>query len=323
MSQTLSSRLGLRANQGDVGLEVEVEWPNERDVLGIRVGHVLLTDKHHDRMWLGHPDNSLRNGMEYVVDRPIAIDDMAPALTNLFSNLPKPLRWSQRTSVHCHFNQLSTPVLKVYNNILGFWVFEDLILEMCAPHRRGNLFALPWRLAEYQVTALVDDFKKLRAPFTSFNPERFKYACLNLCNLARIGTLEFRALEGTEDVDKIVMIFQGIHDLFKNLGKFKDPSELFDWFYQTKDAQEVIDRLFPNELGKGLKKIKDYQDKIQDSIALLSYAAYLPWSNETTREKSAQDDQANMFLNEANNWRFVNAVQDPRPAPEVRVRANR
>lgn len=276
MSQTLRDLTGLRNRSGDVGVEVELEWDGDALPRGIQGTYSATPDG--SRAWVGHQDNSLRNGYEYTLDAPITIDQLDWALNRLFTDVPRPLRWSQRTSIHCHFNMLNKDIVKIYNNILGFWVLEDLILEQCAPHRRGNLFALPWKLADNQVTTLVEDYNKRRTPFATFHTDRYKYASMNLCNLTRFGTLEFRALEGTDDKNKIMMFFQGIHELFGNLEKFKNPAELFDWFYKTKNADEVIDRLLPNKLGEKIKTVKSYQDKMQESITELSYAAYLDWT---------------------------------------------
>lgn len=283
MSRLLREFIGGHANLGDVGIEVEVEWDGNLLPRGIQ-GSYSINDK-SPVLWIGHGDNSLRNGYEFVLSAPIKNETTREALTSLYNKLPGDRRWSQRTSIHCHFNMLDTPVIKVYNNILGFWVFEDLIIELCAPHRKGNLFALPWSLADYQVTTLVEDYNRRRL-FGSFSQDRYKYACLNLCNLTRLGTLELRILEGTEDIDKICMLFGGVFDLFKSLSKFEHPAELFDWFYKTKNAEEAIDKLLPNDLGKALKKVKNYQEIMQNAIAQLSYAAYLDWDRELKNKKS-------------------------------------
>lgn len=294
---------------GDLGVEVEVEWDGERlpgDIAG-----VYSISPNSPVVWEGHADNSLRNGYEYITTGAIPVDILKPALESLYAKMPGKRRWSQRTSVHCHFNMLEKPILKIFNNILGFWALEDLIIEQCAPHRKGNLFALPWRLADNQVTNLVEDYNRDRV-FTTFQVDRFKYACLNLCNLPRKGTLEFRALEGSEDREKIVCMFEGIHQMFENLQKFDDPSQLFDWFYKTKSAEEVIDTLLPNELGKRFKQVKGYQDLMRDAIEMLSYAAYLNWDRERKNTTKGRDAVMGINLDEM----FV-------PAPMAQPRANR
>lgn len=317
MSQrTLRDRFGSRQMPGDVGVEVEVEWEGDRLPGGIAGVYSIPNSM---TVWEGHADNSLRNGYEYITGGAIPVDTLKPALESLYAKMPGKRRWSQRTSVHCHFNMLEKPVLKIFNNILGFWALEDLIIEQCAPHRKGNLFALPWRLADNQVTNLVEDYNRDRL-FTTFQVDRFKYACLNLCNLPRKGTLEFRALEGSEDRDKIVCMFEGIHQMFENLQKFDDPAQLFDWFYATKSAEEVIDKLLPNELGSRLKQVKGYQDLMRDAIEMLSYAAYLNWDRERKNTTKGRDAMAGLNLDEmfqpmaipAGNNRMLNIQPAPR-----------
>jgi hypothetical protein len=315
MSRLIKNIIGARYLPGELGVEVEAEFDGPAPVNDI--GN-----------WRYHLDNSLRNGAEFVTNGAIKTEQLEPMLLELYGRLPNP-QFTQRTSIHCHYNQLDSQILHVLNKILGFWVLEDCIMQLCASHRRGNLFCLPWKLAEGQVEWFVNDYRASQR-FTTFSPERHKYACLNLANMARIGTLEFRALEGTADIEKISWMFLGIHELFKNLSTFDDPKQLFDWFYSTKNVDVVLDRLVPNELGRRIKLVKDYSNRIKDSIVQLSYAAYLNWD----REKGKKDieykptpvpDNAPMGDMAAadfvvNEW---NRMREIRIAPAQAPRANR
>lgn len=287
---TLAKYYGMKQLYStDLGIEIEAEF---KDGLPNGVGNPVPIDA--ATQWIPHNDGSLRRGVEFTTSKPIGVADTRRAVKTLFDKWPN-FTFSQRTSVHFHFNVQHRTFLEIYTAILGFWVFEDCIISVCDPKRHGNLFCLPWTLAEGQVVNFVNDFKK-KSYFYTFSPDHYKYSAFNLACLRNLGTLEFRALEGTYDIDKIVAISSGIHTLINGLAnQYASPAHMFDDFFTKLDTPEqLLDRWVPEPLRGMIKdKCPDYKNSIRDSMTQISYAAYLDWERDTAdippRKKSAYE----------------------------------
>lgn len=74
-----------------------------------------------------------------------------------------------------------------------------------------------------------------------------KYSALNLCTLAKYGTLEFRSLEGTDDWTKIYTWIRAIMALRKAGKDMGTLAKLREMSYQ-----ELLDVMFPTERLKSL-----------------------------------------------------------------------
>ena len=48
---------------------------------------------------------------------------------------------------------------------------------------------------------------------------------MNLANIPRMGTMEFRALEGTKDVTKITNMITGIHQMLHRFAQHDTPDQ--------------------------------------------------------------------------------------------------
>lgn len=277
MPKTIADIWNLRSRyKEDVGIEVEMEFNP-----GLRAGdipptHELLLTGKAGNSWTTHNDGSLRAGIEFVTAYPIPITDVRASVATLLTKV-KNVNFSHRTSVHSHFNVQNMTLLQVSSAVLGWWVFEECVLQLVDPKRRGNQFCLPWTLAEGQVRTFVTDMKE-GAHFSYFNADGYKYSAMNLANIPRMGTMEFRALEGTKDVDKITTLITGIHKMLHRFSQFTTPDQMFDYFFDMKDKPDTLVDEFLFELGPLVRdKYKKYKQSLYESMIHISYAAYLDW----------------------------------------------
>ena len=139
-------------------------------------------------------DGSLRNsGVEFIsppVDR--------LALGAMFKNLHASLHlynreeaFSPRTSTHVHVNCKSLNDEQVKNIVLMYALLEEFFFAMVDGNRRGNIHCVP--LSE---TFLSNYYN---ANLNHMLQRWHKYTALNLLPLAKLGTIEFRHLQGTND----------------------------------------------------------------------------------------------------------------------------
>lgn len=164
-----------------IGIEVEVENING-------VGRIRS-------MWQSKHDNSLRNNGVEFVSLPIRASDAPAALYSLMTEtLGKDACFSPRTSVHVHLNFTDNEPEDVFNMVMLYAVFERLFYKMVGRQRIKNIYCVP--LTETNLIPLM----ALRGAKPDF---WHKYAGLNLKPLADYGTVEFRHMHGTADVQKL------------------------------------------------------------------------------------------------------------------------
>lgn len=264
---------------GHLGLELETEYrrPILDDVMRkIPVG------------WTATNDNSLRNhGIEYVTNGATRIEDKEKLLKSLFDFVKTYpyIEGSPRTSFHVHVNILDMPVLNMYTGLVAYWLLEDLLFEMCGPYRKGNLFCLPLKATTGVVSAVLEDVSRTRR-FASFPQDSYKYGAVNLAALYRYGSLEFRGMDGSLDLERKSKWIDILYYIMNNAGRvFGTPKNMLDFIYETvfiskKSPVAFIDTLFGDnkDLLKYVKSlIKDegvFNQNIMSACTLLLPISY-------------------------------------------------
>ena len=178
----------------EIGLEIEME--GRLSELPFRY-----------RNWRTQGDGSLRGNeyeaAEYVLRRPIPRKDAKEAIQQLYHtmhDLDFTLNPSERCGIHVHFNISTESCKNVFNFMLLYYLFEDILVNWCGTSRRGNNFCLRLSDSSFilnRVLALYKDnsFNNISTLFS----RDYRYAALNLNSISKFGSLEFRALQTTKD----------------------------------------------------------------------------------------------------------------------------
>lgn len=183
LDQTLVE-LTKKKQIGDIGIELEIEGTGLNK---------LETDPY--KYWTGKPEQSLRNGWEYVSRKPVKIEDLDEALSEFTQLLKgcKKLKTSIRCSTHIHVNVLHLTQREVYNVLAFYYFVEDLLVQTQGPLRMGNLFCLRMSDAEGVVGDIEASLNPRNPQFLFlFNKGSHKYGALNLSAPGNFGSLEFR-----------------------------------------------------------------------------------------------------------------------------------
>ena len=176
-----------------IGIEVEVE--NLRDPPGVV-------------LWELKQDGSLRNhGHEYVT-APIPAHAAELALKLLYDRLPLEVDFSRRTSTHVHMNIRNMEVSEVCSILLLYLIFEPALFKFVGQERDKNIHCVPIRdtnfvqfIQNLELVTSTGDYRQFRQiPWQ-------KYTALNLAPTTEgvTGTLEFRHMHGTRDIDKMLI----------------------------------------------------------------------------------------------------------------------
>lgn len=186
-----------------VGLELEIEgWDGEaeRDFVGFE-----FTD-----------DGSLRNsdngrGIE-AITAPIQIQYVRDLLTRFFKHYHiDGTNYSERCSVHVHFNVQPLEWEQLSSICLIYQTVERVLFKFIGSDRDQNIFCVPWSQCNLTCN-IIPNIKKYR--HDAFRGWQ-KYTSLNLLPILDKGTIEFRHMHGTCDVDKIMMWIGIISKMFK------------------------------------------------------------------------------------------------------------
>lgn len=178
-----------------VGIEVEAE-------------NLANQDYSVPSPWRIAEDGSLRNGGRELISFPTAPDCVESLIKMLFERLPKDTHFSPRTSVHVHMNCRDLDYMQVYNIVILYQAFEDLLYDFAGKERKKSIFCVPIGNTNY-----YRDFKHYMVRDSLYRWS--KYTGLNLAPLGNYGTIEFRHLRGTRDISTI---YTWLHLLYRLYG---------------------------------------------------------------------------------------------------------
>lgn len=169
------------AKQFFAGIECEIESVmNKHDMYGFRCTE----------------DGSLRNhGVEFI-SPPLDKESLVGAFKGLHATIEyehPDEAFSSRTSTHVHINCRSLTQDHARQLVLFYALFEEYFFAMVDKDRRHNIHCVP--LTE---TFLPSIYKySLLKGMTQWH----KYTALNILPLAKQGSIEFRHLQGTNNVE--------------------------------------------------------------------------------------------------------------------------
>ena len=174
-----------------VGLELEIEgWPHSMEQ---RFGGMSFTE-----------DGSLRataagRGVE-AITKPVAIKYVPKMLSAFYKHFSiTESNYSERCSTHVHFNVEPLEFSHISTIALVYQTVERLLFDFVGHDRGNNIFCVPWYQCNLSYNIVSQIEKSGHDVFRRWQ----KYSALNLIPIVEQGTVEFRHLHGTCDVDLI------------------------------------------------------------------------------------------------------------------------
>jgi len=228
--------------------------------------------------WAPTRDGSLRGegALEYVLQGPRSLKVAEKAVSDLYGVIAASggkIKRSMRAGVHVHVNCQELTMRQLGTVIAAYYAFEEVLTERFGEDRIGNLFCLRMVDAEYVNTALYRAF--VDGNISTLASDSVRYAAMNLNALGRYGSLEFRAMETPAASPR------DIHAWLRTLSKLRDSHRQFanaqDLFgaFSAGGAENAISIIFGDgPEAAAIRKIPDYEDKIQDGIRDSQYWVY-------------------------------------------------
>lgn len=294
MQKKLFELLGKPVCDGDVGVEIEAEGVNLLEV--------------NDKYWHTEDDGSLRghypdSKAEFVFKKPILVTDVKKALEVLSGKLAANgavLDFSYRCSVHVHVNVQQLTYTQLLNMIYTYLLIEEPCMVMCGKSRKGNNFCLRLQDAEGLLDNVHRMFAHGEAGLRYAPDNEMRYSAINLAAVKKYGSVEFRAMEGNLDVNRIdswTRILCAIRDY---ASKQESPKDIFNQ-YTSGDPVRFLRCV----LGD-LADLVVYPRVVRDIQNSFSISLDLPFAYDKFMEKEAKKPAK--VENEINDWKVGDHV---------------
>lgn len=255
-----------------VGAELEIEELHEGQGWYIDLA---------GQAWTVVEDGSLRprgRAWEFV-SRPMPMGQLLPELKLLLGKLrTSEKNYSDRTSVHVHTNVQDYTQEQLASLCLVYTCVEDVLFRFVNHHgvdtkqhpegmcRDTNLYCVPWtqcRMNMQLIERLI------------FNPGEVprswqKYSALNLIPVQEQGTVEWRHMHGTADLEKLTMWF----NLIGNIMAFAKNTKFEEVVQTLKRLNDVstYQQFFQSVLGDVLPYSDDYRAMLSEGCTNAKYS---------------------------------------------------
>lgn len=251
-------------HKGDIGLEIECE------------GAELFRTPF--KYWTCHEDGSLRAykdnpPVEYVLRSPLSRDDAYNALVYLNEKLKETnakVIESTRTSVHVHVNCQKLTIRELYCFICLYLIFEELLVDWSGPSRAGNLFCLRAKDSDFFLGMLERTLKE--GHFKLWRDD-YRYSACNVASIPKFGSLEFRSMQGTTDVTRIISWVDILLAIKEAALKYDNPTEIVEDFSRI-GPLPFFKKILPDALRELLSRESNISGKLWDGLRMMRDVAY-------------------------------------------------
>lgn len=229
--------LGLKCKRSDgtFGVEIEVEGKNLPTA-----GEI----KKFDAYWRVEKDNSLRgeDSAEYVFNIPLPLEDTKNAiyvLDETYKKCGSEVEETYRAGVHVHLNIQSWTPLELLTFLTTYYMLENYFCHWAGESRVGNHFCLRAQDAEYVIYKLLAACKK--KAWRELNTDEIRYASVNLNAMHKYGSVEFRAMRSSKDLNDTVRWVELINQLVIGSKRFENPRDVVTCLSMFVDGNKFME----------------------------------------------------------------------------------
>lgn len=276
-------------------------------------------------------DGSLRNHGREFITLPATYSVLMHILERFFTKAKlSDDNYSERCSVHVHANCLDMELDQVAGVCLLYQVFERLLYAFVGNDRDRNIFCIPWD----QTTLTYQAITNLNAK--AGGPRHWqKYTGLNIIPLADKGTLEFRQMNGTYDLERIGQWLNLIGSMYAYAKKtpLEKIKEEFVNLNTTSAYTNMTENVF-TDWAYILMSVPGYKLSLEEGVLNMKYSLMNPVKSTLAKkplgetlmdgdevERLSESEEMAEILNSAATGFASNPVR-PREAPRQRERIN-
>ena len=207
--------------------------------------------------WEVKEDGSLRDindgetSKELVFSVPLCGYDLTKALSILKHTLDKQKKkpvTSPRCSTHIHIDVRELTFNKLLNFLVLYTIVERPLYHYCGNSRENNNFCLPFYKAEGAIFSHISSKDMLSGAneLVASVLSNKRYSGLNICALKLFGSVEFRHLPGTVDVDKITQWINILMCIKKAAIEYNGQLQLIPKTFSEKGIENNVKEIFKN-----------------------------------------------------------------------------
>lgn len=289
-----------------VGLELEIEnWRGENAYFGYSFKE----------------DNSLRGSAIEAVTLPTKTRYVETLLRGFFEkNKITDANYSERCGTHVHMDISKMTPDQLSTFCLLYQVHERLMFGYVGGDRDKNIFCVPWEQAGIN----FDLLNTMRTRTKDVSRNWRKYAALNLVPITTFGSVEFRHLPGTCDVDYLmgwINLIGSMYNYAMNNGYKETQQKVIDL-----NTSSAYDKFVNDVFGKyaNLFQANNLQEEMESgviNVKLMSISDLKP--EKPVKEKSNLDRLAELnrqvIRDNAELGNGVGRVQAVAPLGEQRI----
>ena len=269
--------------------------------------------------WSFTTDGSLRGESVEAITKPTKQKFLPELLKDFYSKYKITQdNYSDRCSVHVHVNCQDLTIEQVQMVALTYQVMENMLLAFVGHDRAINVFCVPWSQCTMS-HAMVSNMASDGTDHVVRNWQ--KYTALNLLPLREYGTVEFRHLHGTCDMDVITKWLNLIGCII-NYATTTSKVDFYDVIsnINTTSAYKAFIQQVFGEYHIILADIADADMHIADGVLNCKLAILddMKDKKKPSAEKKGGSIAELMRQVEANSGFFTNQVYAP-PTEELRV----
>lgn len=282
-ARSYSHKSGWVLPEEFIGVEFEYEMVN--------LGRTQ-TKFDYSPWWTAHEDGSLRDmGVEFTLSEPLFGKDLEDAL-NIMGEMSNDQKYTTgyRTSVHVHLDVRDLSVKEIHKLCLFYTVFERALFRFIGSNREQSNFCIPWyRSNAYfkYIAALNDpnpDREKIRNYFSGLG----RYSALNLDAIKQYGSLEFRGMHGTTDMNKVKHWINLIMCLKKAVRSFPHEGYEILTYLSNVGPDKFVSDIFGDKLYGHVENREIWQGVIE-AQNLLTGAVDMDFISPATRHATLKD----------------------------------
>lgn len=155
------------------------------------------------RNWTQHQDDSLRNGIEFVTEIPLAGDDLIKTIENFYAQNYR-YTGGPRTSTHVHMNAGDLTVGAVRTMFVLSYILEDALFRILEAKRKWCGYCMPLtEMAPHRIRSLLASTNTAEFERSMIGHNTEKYYGFNVNSIRKHGTVEFRYFPGAPSKDEL------------------------------------------------------------------------------------------------------------------------
>ena len=250
-------------SNGRLGFELEME-------------HILPLKEERPPLWSNIEDGSLRERGTEFLSLPLPAKHVKLALFILQQYLNRIAKrspnFSWRTSSHIHANVQTLTIARFLFLIRLYLVFEFIIYAIVSPDRQTSNFCVP--LYESHLDKVLGNAfsQGNKASLRALHNIWPKYAGLSIFRLFDLGTVEFRHLQGTQDIPLLITWSNIILSLYNAAERLEIDNT--DVLIKTLNTTSEYEKFFHTILGNSLPFKKEYSNLLEQGVIFTRHCLF-------------------------------------------------